>query len=281
MGFLKIRIFMLKTRIFTVALILPLFLAALFYLPAIFWGALLLTLTIIGAHEWCKLAKFSVKNTILYLILTTLLGGELLFLLSMAVVTDPYSPSLIVIYVLSLIFWTLGAPILLSTGYSLKNPLVLMLIGWLILLPTCLALYQLRAINPFILLGLMATIWISDTAAYFTGRLFGKHKLAIVISPGKTWEGVIGALVVVLFYALVWNYLTEEKQLTAFLVPLLLVLAVLGVIGDLFESLVKRHAGVKDSGNLLPGHGGILDRIDALTSTLPVAVLAFIVFYTN
>ncbi len=281
MGFLKIRIFMLKTRIFTVALILPLFLAALFYLPAIFWGALLLTLTIIGAHEWCKLAKFSVKNTILYLILTTLLGGELLFLLSMAVVTDPYSPSLIVIYVLSLIFWTLGAPILLSTGYSLKNPLVLMLIGWLILLPTCLALYQLRAINPFILLGLMATIWISDTAAYFTGRLFGKHKLAIVISPGKTWEGVIGALVVVLFYALVWNYLTEEKQLTAFLVPLLLVLAVLGVIGDLFEYLVKRHAGVKDSGNLLPGHGGILDRIDALTSTLPVAVLAFIVFYTN
>jgi phosphatidate cytidylyltransferase len=272
---------MLKTRILTAALILPLFLAALFYLPAILWGALLLVLTVIGAQEWCKLAKFSVKNTTLYLILTTLLGGELLFLLSEAVVVDPYSTSLITVYALSLIFWLFGAPLLLRTGYPLKNPLILMLVGWFVLVPTCLALYQLREISPFILLGLMATIWISDTAAYFAGRSFGKHKLAITISPGKTWEGVIGALIAVLIYALVWNYLTEEKFLTVFLVPLLLVLVVLGVIGDLFESLVKRHAGVKDSGNLLPGHGGILDRIDALTSTLPVAMLAFLVFYSN
>jgi len=272
---------MLKTRILTAALILPLFLAALFYLPAIFWGGLLLILTVIGAQEWCKLAKFSVKNTTLYLVLTTLLGGELLLLLSEAVVIDPYSPSFITVYALSFIFWIFGAPLLLRTGYPLKSPLVLMLIGWFVLLPTCLALYQLRAISPLILLGLMATIWISDTAAYFAGRSFGKHKLAVTISPGKTWEGVIGALIAVLIYALVWNYLTEEKFLTVFLVPLLLLLVVLGVIGDLFESLVKRHAGVKDSGNLLPGHGGILDRIDALTSTLPVAMLAFLVFYSN
>lgn len=272
---------MLKTRILTAALILPLFLAALFYLPAILWGALLLVLTVIGAQEWCKLAKFSVKNTTLYLILTTLLGGELLFLLSVAVVVDPYSPSFITVYALSFIFWIVGAPLLLRTGYPLKRPLVMMLIGWFVLVPTCLALYQLRAISPLILLGLMATIWISDTAAYFAGRSFGKHKLAVTISPGKTWEGVIGALIAVLIYALVWNYLTEEKFLTLFLVPLLLVLVVLGIIGDLFESLVKRHAGVKDSGNILPGHGGILDRIDALTSTLPVAMLAFLVFYSN
>ncbi|MBA2483009.1 MAG: phosphatidate cytidylyltransferase [Nitrosomonas sp.] len=272
---------MLKTRILTVALILPLFLAALFYLPQIFWAALLLVLTIIGAHEWCKLAKFSLNNTTLYLILTTLLGGELLFLLSVAVVTDPYSQSFIALYVLSLIFWVVGAPILLSTNYPLKNPLVWMLMGWVILLPTCLALYQLRMINPFLLLGLMATVWISDTAAYFTGRLFGKHKLAITISPGKTWEGVMGAMVAVLCYALLWDYLAEEELLAEFFVPLLLMLVVLGVIGDLFESLVKRQAGVKDSGNFLPGHGGILDRIDALTSTLPVAMLAFLVFYAN
>lgn len=272
---------MLKTRILTAALILPLFLAALFYLPAVFWGALLLLLTVIGMQEWCKLSKFSLKNNVLCMILTTLMGGELLFLLSEAVAIDPYTSSFITIYALSFIFWLLGAPILLRIGYSLKNPLVMMLIGWLVLLPTCLALYQLRAISPFILLGLMATVWISDTAAYFAGRSFGKHKLAVTISPGKTWEGVIGALVAVLIYALAWNYLTEDKLLSLFLVPLLLVLVVFGIIGDLFESLVKRHAGVKDSGNLLPGHGGILDRIDALTSTLPVAVLAFLVFYSN
>lgn len=272
---------MLKTRILTAVLILPSFLAALFYLPAILWGALLLVLTVIGAQEWCRLAKFSVKNTTLYLIMTTLLGGELLFLLSEAVAIDPYSTSFISIYGLSLIFWSLGVPLLLRTGYVLKNPMLLMLIGWFVLVPACLALYQLRAISPFILLGFMATIWISDTAAYFAGRSFGKHKLAAAISPGKTWEGVIGALVAVSIYALAWDFLSQENFLTLFLVPLLLVLVVLGIIGDLFESLIKRHAGVKDSGNLLPGHGGILDRIDALTSTLPVAMLALLVFYSN
>lgn len=272
---------MLKTRILTAALILPLFLAALLYLPEILWAALLLTLIVIGALEWCKLAKFSTKNMTIFLTLTTLLGGELLFLLSEAILHDPYTPIFIGLYALSFTFWLVGAPLLLKTGYSVRNPLAIMLMGWLVLLPTCLALYQLRAISPFILLGLMATIWISDTAAYFTGRSFGKHKLAVNISPGKTWEGVIGALIVVLIYALIWNHLTEDKFLSLFLVPLLLVLVFFGVIGDLLESLLKRQAGVKDSGNILPGHGGILDRIDALTSTLPVAMLAFLIFYSN
>ena len=124
----------------------------------------------------------------------------------------------------------------------------------------------------------MAAIWISDTAAYFTGRAFGKHKLAPGISPGKTWEGVAGALVAVFIYALLWNAFAGEKARILLLAPLLLALAVLGIVGDLFESLMKRHAGVKDSGNVLPGHGGILDRIDALTSTLPAAALALLAY---
>jgi phosphatidate cytidylyltransferase len=148
----------------------------------------------------------------------------------------------------------------------------LALVGWLLLLPTCLALFQLRAINPLLLLGFIATIWISDTAAYFTGRKFGRHKLAPSISPGKTWEGVAGALTAVIIYALTWSYLVADKTQIILLAPLLLVLVVLGIIGDLFESLMKRQAGVKNSSNILPGHGGILDRIDALTSTLPVAI---------
>ncbi|SFP75244.1 phosphatidate cytidylyltransferase [Nitrosomonas cryotolerans] len=271
---------MLKVRILTVIIILPLFLAAIFYLPAIFWAALLLVLVVVGSQEWSRLAKLSVRNTILFMVLTTLLGGELLFLLSEAVRVNPYTSEFIWLYALSSVFWVTVAPIFLKLSNPVKNPIILMSMGWLLLLPTCLAMYQLREINPMLLLGFMGTIWISDSAAYFAGRAFGKHKLARMISPGKTWEGVAGALMAVLVYALVWDYLMEES-LIIMLLPLLLLLVALGIIGDLFESRMKRFADVKDSGHFFPGHGGVLDRIDALTSTLPVAILAFLVFYSR
>lgn len=264
---------MLRARILTAVVVLCLFLTALLYLPAIFWMILLLALTVTGSWEWSKLARFSVSHSIVYLLLTTMLAGELLFVLSQAVVADPYTTSFLSFYIASLIFWTLIVPYLLKSRYPIRNPLLLALTGWLVLLPTSFALYQLRAIDPLLLLGFMAAIWISDTAAYFTGRAFGKHKLAPNISPGKTWEGVAGALAAVAVYALIWSGIAGEAPHVKFLLPLLLILAMMGIIGDLFESLMKRHADVKDSGNILPGHGGILDRIDALTSTLPIAVL--------
>ncbi len=267
---------MLRIRIFTAAIMLFLFLAALFYLPTIFWMVLLLSLTVIGAWEWSKLAKFPLMSSIVYLVLTAMAAGELLFALSEAVLVDPYTLSFLWFYVASLIFWTLGVPVLLKSNHPITNPLLLALMGWLLLVPTCLALYQLRAIDPLLLLGFMAAVWISDSAAYFTGRAMGKHKLAPAISPGKTWEGVAGALIAVSIYALAWSYIVGEDAHGMLLVPLLLVLVMMGIIGDLFESLMKRHAGVKDSGNILPGHGGILDRIDALTSTLPIAVLSLL-----
>lgn len=272
---------MLKTRILTAAILLPTFLAALLYFQPIFWAALLLALTVTGAKEWCKLAGFSVKNAIVFMLTTALIGGELLFLLSESITGDHYTPLFTIIYSLSFVFWVFVVPFLLRLTKPIKTPLILMIIGWLVLLPTCLALYQLREISPLLLLGIIATVWIADTAAYFSGRAFGKRKLAAVISPGKTWEGVAGALIAVFIYALVWHQMTTDASLSTFLIPLLLVLTALGVIGDLFESMMKRQAGLKDSGNLLPGHGGILDRIDALTSTLPVAMLTFILFYST
>jgi phosphatidate cytidylyltransferase len=136
-----------------------------------------------------------------------------------------------------------------------------------------------------LLLGVLGTVWISDTAAYFVGRRFGKRKLAPSISPGKTWEGVAGALAAVGIYALAWASLggsdgipawpADARVAPAWILPVLLGLAVVGMVGDLFESLIKRQAGVKDSGTLLPGHGGILDRFDAPVAMLPLAVLAF------
>ena len=214
------------------------------------------------------------------MLLTTLIGGELLFQMSEALKTNVYSSDLIWVYIVSAAFWILSVPPYLKQLYAIKNPLILMLTGWILLLPTCLALYQLRAISPELLLGFMATIWISDVAAYFTGRSLGKYKLAPRISPNKTWEGVAGALVAVLLYGLIWDFWFIEESLAAKLIPLLLFMAILGIIGDLYESLMKRQAGVKDSGNILPGHGGILDRIDALTSSLPFAILALLIFYS-
>lgn len=269
---------MLKTRILTAICVLLLFLAALFYLPSIFWMTLLLALAVIGSWEWSRLAKFSLSGSIFYLVLTALIGGELLFILSSAVQTNPYTTVFLWLYAATLVFWILGAPSLLKLNLPIKNPALFVLIGWFLLLPTCLALYQLRAIDPLLLLGFMTAVWVSDTAAYFVGRALGRHKLAPKISPGKTWEGVMGALIAVSIFALTWGYLAGEKIHTVLLVLLLLVLVVLGIIGDLFESLIKRQAGVKNSGNILPGHGGILDRIDALTSTLPVAVLVVLLF---
>ena len=145
------------------------------------------------------------------------------------------------------------------------------------LLPTSFALYQLRAIDPLLLLGFMAAIWISDTAAYFAGRAFGKAQARTQYQPGQDLGRCGGSAGRGFHLCADMEPISPEKTThIKFLMPLLLVLAMMGIIGDLFESLMKRHAGVKDSGNILPGHGGILDRIDALTSTLPIAVLSLL-----
>ena len=141
--------------------------------------------------------------------------------------------------------------------------------------PFCLV--ALHAVDTWLMLAAMALVWVADIAAYFSGRAFGRHKLAPAISPGKTWEGVAGAVVGVLAYGgIVFSFspLAGRLPLSIPVIVLMLVLlTAVSVMGDLFESLLKRQAGIKDSSQLLPGHGGVLDRIDALTSTLPLAAL--------
>ena len=132
-----------------------------------------------------------------------------------------------------------------------------------------------------LLLAAMAVVWVADIAAYFVGRAIGRRKLAPGISPGKSWEGAFGAVAFVVVYGFVVAYSWPQLGLPnpsglsgilGFAAGLVLLTAV-SIVGDLFESLAKRQAGVKDSGNILPGHGGILDRIDSLTSTLPLVAL--------
>jgi phosphatidate cytidylyltransferase len=149
-------------------------------------------------------------------------------------------------------------------------------VGLVVLVPSGIAIVALDRGQVLMLFGL---VWIADTAAYLTGRAIGRHKLAPVISPGKTWEGVGGGIVAVAVYAIIWAVfdpgIAARVQGAAWLPYLAgaVLLCAASVVGDLLESVAKRRAGAKDSGTLLPGHGGVLDRIDSATATLPVALL--------
>jgi phosphatidate cytidylyltransferase len=181
------------------------------------------------------------------------------------------------VYGVASVFWLLLVPLWFNRGWKIQNPYLLGMVGWSVLLPTGMAMLDLRAESPqpWWLLGVMAMVWVADISAYFAGRKFGRHKLAPNISPGKTWEGVAGALLGVMIYVALVMLVSGMHQHNVLFVYALVGVA-LSVMGDLFESAIKRQAGVKDSGTLLPGHGGLLDRIDALTSTLPLAALTML-----
>ncbi len=180
------------------------------------------------------------------------------------------------VYLPAVAFWVIVAPFWLRRGLDVRHRAVLGALGWLLLLPAPLAMIRLRADGPELLLAVLGMVVVADSAAYFAGRRYGRHKLAPVISPGKTWEGLLGAWLAVSLYAVMLHFLWPVTCGIACL-PLSLAafwaLFALSVLGDLFESWMKRQAGVKDSGALLPGHGGVLDRIDSQIAVLPAVAL--------
>jgi phosphatidate cytidylyltransferase len=271
---------MLKLRVITAMMLLALLLAALFALPAAAWTVLIVAMVMQGVAEWSRLSGLSGRKANIYWGLTLSLVAGLLWMdVNTAGVQQIYAH--LAVYAVSALLWLAIVPIWLMAGWKVERPLLMALAGWAVLIPTGLAMLDLREADPspWILLFMMGLVWVADIAAFFTGKKFGKNKLAPSISPGKTWEGVVGALFGVSVYVvLVWSfspYFPYREML-----PVLLLASWwwvgLAVIGDLFESAIKRQAGVKDSGALLPGHGGLLDRIDALTSTLPLAAMAML-----
>jgi phosphatidate cytidylyltransferase len=166
-------------------------------------------------------------------------------------------------------FWLVVVPFWLWRGVRSEPRAALIASGFVVVVPAALALAVLPALHVLLVLIL---VWIADTAAYFVGRAWGRRKLAPSISPGKTWEGAAGGLMGALAYAIICASFVERIAWGP-LVAAALLAAALSIVGDLFESAAKRQAGVKDSGALLPGHGGILDRIDSATATLPLAAL--------
>ncbi len=264
---------MLKARLLTAAVLIPGFLAALFLLSPLFWSILILIICALALWEWATMAKFSPVLRSVYVFLVFLLG--LLGILVKTPAINTWFMQLIFWGILaSSLFWLFFSPIWLIMRFQIQSKFCLALIGLVLIVPTWLALISLRSVSPWLLLELMVTVWIADSAAYFSGKHFGKHKLAPAISPGKTWEGVAGAILAVIIYSVMLSGFSLPNHgfgQSIWLAVGLLAITLLSIIGDLFESLIKRQAGVKDSGVLLPGHGGILDRIDGLMSTLPLA----------
>lgn len=273
---------MLKTRILTALVLMPLVLCALFLLPPRGFGVAMLAIMVLAAREWSRLAGFPAWNARAFAGIILLAGVLLLFLPALRFSGGWPEAIVFAVCGASALFWLFVAPFWVGFRWPTPRAWVMVACGGVVLGGAWMALVELQARSPWLVLAAMATVWIADTAAYFSGRAFGRRKLAPHISPGKTWEGVYGALAAVAVYALCLVPFAREAGYgdavsalaVAAWVGFALLLAVVSVFGDLFESLLKRHAGVKDSGNLLPGHGGVLDRVDALLAAMPLAALA-------
>ena len=268
---------MLRTRVLTALALLAALLPALFFLPALAWAWLVAALSAIVGWEWGGFMRLGKGARVGLGIFFPLICAAGILLQPAALGGDGWSTDAAWqfgrwLYLPSVVFWLGILPFWLWQRWPLPGPLAGLLTGFVVLFPVLLALVQLRQLGPLTLVCTMAIVWAADVAAYFAGRAFGKSKLAPSISPGKTWAGAWGAVVGVLVYgfaASAWLPQALQKSLPLFAMTLI-GLTVLSLVGDLFESLLKRQAALKDSSNILPGHGGILDRIDSQTSTLPI-----------
>ena len=267
---------MLIPRILTALALLAILIPIVTIGPAWLWGLTSLLMLGIAYAEWARLVSRSNPGPVEWFAL--LLGGSAV--VALAPTGDLAQPLVIAICFLSLLFWVVEGPRRLRRHHAASGGRVLAAA----LLAACwLALYDLRGQGAVVLVSAMAIVWVADVAAYFVGRAIGRHKLAPSISPGKSWEGAIAGMAAVALAGLATvPFEAMSSALPARLVgstgwvgaaAVLALLAALSIVGDLFESLLKRQAGVKDSGNVLPGHGGVLDRIDALIPTMPAVAL--------
>ena len=272
----------LALRIGTGVVLVAAILAALFLLPPVGFAAVMLVIVSIAAHEWARLIELRGGGVIAFTALVFVAGAALLA----RALASGFAPVVAVACGIATLYWlAAGIPSVLAS-WQPSSRVTRALAAFVVLEGALVAIVALQARSAAFALAAMAIVWIADTAAYFTGRRVGRHKLAPRISPGKTWEGAAGAVVAVVAYALLLVPLARragfasEIDAAAIAVWILLAIALvaLSIVGDLHESLLKRRAGVKDSGTLLPGHGGVLDRIDALLASMPPVALASLAF---
>lgn len=273
---------MLKQRVITALILAAIFLVALFVLPAGYFSFFIGAVVLVGAWEWANLSGFAApwQRAIYAIVILALLVGASAYLGFEGEASPHLNDDAIRdLLLIGCGWWALA--LLLVQGYPSSSILwghkgLRLLMGLVVLIPTWVALVYVRqqANGAWLVLMLILVVAIADSGGYFAGRRFGRHKLAPAVSPGKTWEGFAGG-----FIANGMLALGLSQVLGVGLLGMLLIVvptSLVSVLGDLLESMVKRHAGVKDSGSILPGHGGILDRVDGITAGAPVFALALL-----
>ena len=266
---------MLKTRIITALILAPIAIGGIFFLPPLGFALFTAAIITLGAWEWANLSGIEGQGgRVVYAAVTAAILYGLLNVPAVAVLWP------------ALVWWFIG--FLLVRGYPAGSDQwgsvpVRAAMGLLVLVPAWVGLNHLRTggldfglvdNSLWAILYVFCVVWVADIGAYFAGRAFGKAKLAPRVSPGKSWAGVWGGLVAVGVFAVIVSLLASADGLdTVLLVLASLFTGLVSVLGDLLESMLKRFRGIKDSSQLLPGHGGILDRIDSLTVAIPVFAL--------
>ena len=262
---------MLKQRIITGLALLPVALGGVFLLPVQWFAVFVGAIIVLGAWEWANLSGFSAQwQRVLYALVT---GGALVGFYGM--------PAGFLLGV-GLAWWLMALMLAISypdSSSAWRLRAIRLVIGWAVLIPAWAGLVFLKSQNgagfehrgDALILYVFVLVWGADVGAYFSGRAFGKRKLAPQLSPGKTWEGVMGGMLLISLVALGVSWYNEQGLFhTLALLAVTWVVGIVSVLGDLLESMFKRERGIKDSSQLLPGHGGILDRIDSLTAAVPV-----------
>ncbi|MBF0750954.1 MULTISPECIES: phosphatidate cytidylyltransferase [unclassified Pasteurella] len=278
---------MLKERVLSAIVLIMLVLCALFLFTPFYFALALGLVATLGVWEWTQFSRL--KQPLARLCIAAFLGS-FIFLwlftegdyLNAGRVFESYLPLLLIN---SIGWWMLALLLVvtypLSAKYWGKNKPLQLLFAFSTLIPFIAAVLRLRLENYtqdpyqglFLLLYVFVLVWAADSGAYFAGRAFGKHKLAPNVSPGKTWEGVAGGLITAVILACAFIYLSREtllgnREMMGF-IALSVATVAISILGDLTESMFKREAGIKDSSQLIPGHGGVLDRIDSLTAAVP------------
>lgn len=279
---------MLKARILSALVLISLVFIVLFVFPPLLFASICALLIVLSIWEWTQFAK--IKQPLLRGIITSIAAAFLyLFIYANSdfIASGNILNSTTELMILFALIWWVVAFILVmsypkSTSFWGNSSVAQIFFAFFTLVPFFLSLLALRFYhynsNPYqgitLLLYVFLLVWAADTGAYFAGRQFGKHKLAEKVSPKKTWEGVIGGIVLTAIVAAIFLMITplyaESNLSFAELIAVSVLTVIVSILGDLTESMLKRHCGIKDSSQLIPGHGGILDRIDSLTAALPI-----------
>jgi phosphatidate cytidylyltransferase len=255
---------MLRQRVITALILGAVVLAGIFFLPHQGVIAVVTVLILAGAWEWS--AFIGLTDTVRRLSFALLIAASVAWLWWIGPEAARFDnvPIGAGFWWLLALVWVAMMPTVINAGSA-------SLAGIMVLLPAWFALVRLHAMSPQLLLFVLLLVVAADVGAYFAGRQFGKHKLAPNVSPGKTWEGAFGGFAGAMVLALIGVFWL--KVAAAPFMGLCAIVFVASIVGDLTESMFKRHAGLKDSGSLLPGHGGVLDRIDSVTAAAPIFLL--------